>query len=206
MSNIIHYFFYAHINKVNGKVYVGETKQNPPSKRWKNGKNYKSNKYFTRSIEKYGWENFEHIILEECDCTAQEMKEIEQYWIEHYDSRNPSKGYNIAPGGYDGLPPLALKKAKEWKLLHPEMLIQNVSAMHKWQQKHSCEIRAMRQSNIKKATTARKRPVECVETGIIYESASDAARKINGVSQSKICQVCNGKRNICGGFHWRYAK
>ena len=131
MSNKVHYFFYVHINKINGKVYVGETKQNPPSKRWKNGKNYKSNKHFTRSIEKFGWDNFEHIILEECDCTTQEMKEKEQYWIEYYDSRNPLKGYNIAPGGYSGLSPLALEKAKEWMLLHPEISMQRVSAMHK---------------------------------------------------------------------------
>ena len=48
----------------------------------------------------------------------------------------------------------------------------------------------IRQENISKATNARKRKVQCIETGIIYESASDAARKNPNTTQSKICMVC----------------
>lgn len=55
----------------------------------------------------------------------------------------------------------------------------------------------------------KRKMVECVETGIIYESLSDAARK-NGVSQNAI-GVCvrniplkNGARRVCLGKHWRY--
>ena len=59
----------------------------------------------------------------------------------------------------------------------------------------------MRRENQKKMVEARKKAVKCVETGIIYESASEAARQVPKASQSKICMVCRGQRNTCGGFH-----
>lgn len=199
-----HYYIYAHFNIFNGKVYVGETKQSPPSRRWKNGKAYKTSTYFNNAIKKYGWNSFIHIILEECDCDNQELKNKENFWINVFDSRNPKCGYNINKGGYENLSPLAKEKAEEWKRNHPEVMIERANAMHKWQREHPEEMLRLRQINSQKATNARKRAVICIETGEIFESASDAARNINGTSQSKINMVCNGKRNTCGGYHWRY--
>lgn len=45
----------------NDKVYIGITKRKP-SVRWNNGKGYQHNEYFSRAIEKYGWESFKHDI------------------------------------------------------------------------------------------------------------------------------------------------
>lgn len=47
--------------------------------------------------------------------------------------------------------------------------------------------------------------VLCVETGIIYPTAAEAARQI-GVSASLIQKVCSGKtkNKTAGGFHWQY--
>ena len=82
-EEIHYYFIYMHINKINNKKYVGITYQNPPEKRWKNGKAYlkTSNPYFYNSIQKYGWESFEHIILEEGYFTVKEVSEKEDYYI-----------------------------------------------------------------------------------------------------------------------------
>ena len=49
------------------------------------------------------------------------------------------------------------------------------------------------------------KPVECIETGVIYPSISEAARQLH-LSDSKISLVCRGKRNKTGGYHWRYVK
>ena len=76
--------------------------------------------------------------------------------------------------------------------------------MLKWQKEHPEEALRMRQANAKKASEARKRKVQCIETGEIFESASEAARKVPKTTQSKICMVCRGQRNTCGGYHWRY--
>lgn len=45
------------------------------------------------------------------------------------------------------------------------------------------------------------KPLRCVETRVIYESANEAGRQ-TGLSPSHINSCRNGKRKTCGGFHW----
>ena len=89
-------YVYVHINKINKKAYVGQTIQ-APEKRWANGKGYIESTYFYNAIQKYGWNNFEHIILEEGLFTLEELNNKEKYWISFYDSLN--NGYNLREGG-----------------------------------------------------------------------------------------------------------
>lgn len=83
----------------NGKVYIGITGRKV-KKRWENGNGYRNNKYFTRAIKKYGWENFNHEILFE-GLTKKQAGEMEQHLIEKYDCIMP-KGYNKSKGGEYG--------------------------------------------------------------------------------------------------------
>lgn len=46
--------------------------------------------------------------------------------------------------------------------------------------------------------------VVCVETGIVYPSTREAERQ-TGANHSGITKCCKGIRQICGGYHWRYA-
>ena len=91
---------YVHISPSN-KKYVGITSLNPPSKRWANGKGYRKNKYFTRAIEKYGWNNIEHIIYME-NLSEKEAKDLEIKLIAEYKSNQNEYGYNLTAGG-DGI-------------------------------------------------------------------------------------------------------
>ena len=91
------YTVYMHINKKNGKKYIGITKQNP-QKRWKsNGIGY-CGQLFYNAIEKYGWDNFEHIILFE-NKTQEEAEKLEVELIKSYKSTNKKHGYNRENGG-----------------------------------------------------------------------------------------------------------
>ena len=56
------FMVYMHINKQNGKRYIGITSQDPVM-RWANGKGYYRNKHFSDAINRYGWDGFEHVIL-----------------------------------------------------------------------------------------------------------------------------------------------
>ena len=56
------YCVYIHINKINGKMYIGQTCQKP-EKRWNSGKGYKDDVYFSTAIQKYSWDNFEHEVI-----------------------------------------------------------------------------------------------------------------------------------------------
>ena len=76
----MNYTIYMHKNIINGKVYIGQTIQENLEDRWKNGKGYKPCTYFYRAIEKYGWDNFAHIILEQGDASFEEINEREKYY------------------------------------------------------------------------------------------------------------------------------
>lgn len=90
------YCVYCHISP-DGKRYIGVTCRNP-IKRWNYGKGYVGNSYFTRAIEKYGWDSFQHIIL--CEgLTRQGASDLEKKFIEYYQTTDRSKGYNIELGG-----------------------------------------------------------------------------------------------------------
>lgn len=88
---------YIHISP-SGKRYIGITSMKPIKRRWANGKGYGHNKYFARSIEKYGWENFDHRIFAE-NLSEKEAKELEISLIAKYRTNNRDFGYNITIGG-----------------------------------------------------------------------------------------------------------
>ena len=92
------YTIYMHRNKINGKIYIGLTCQKP-SYRWKrNGKGYETCEIMWKAIQKYGWNNFEHIILKS-NLTLEEANFYEEYYIKKFNSTNKQFGYNIRKGG-----------------------------------------------------------------------------------------------------------
>lgn len=95
------WLIYKHTNKINGKVYIGQTcKKNPRYRFGIEGSGYtKANpdSHFSRAIKKYGWSNFETTILEKNIPTLEKANEREVYWISYYDSVNC--GYNSNYGG-----------------------------------------------------------------------------------------------------------
>lgn len=86
-----------HRNKTNQKVYIGQTAQ-LPNKRWKNGNGYKRHQYFYNAIQKYGWDGFDHLILETVENQSQ-ANERECFYIQQYKANDPNYGYNILSGG-----------------------------------------------------------------------------------------------------------
>jgi hypothetical protein len=54
--------------------------------------------HFPNAIRKYGKEAFAHEILEKCS-TLELANRAEIRWIEHYKTRNPLFGFNLARGG-----------------------------------------------------------------------------------------------------------
>lgn len=101
---------YCHINKINGKRYVGIT-SNPVTVRWNNGNGYKHNVHFTNAIKKYGWDNFDHIIIA-TNVSEAEAKQLEKKYIAEYQSNNHLFGYNNSLGGE---PMTGVKHSEETK-------------------------------------------------------------------------------------------
>ena len=81
----------------NKKVYIGITSYGA-KERWHNGYGYRKQQMMWRAIQKYGWENIEHIVLFS-DLTEAEAKEKEIELIRLYRSNERKYGYNIRQGG-----------------------------------------------------------------------------------------------------------
>lgn len=94
-----------------GKVYIGITGRKPEI-RWSNGHGYVGNDYFTKAIQKYGWNSFMHEILA-TGLSKEEAERMEIDLIAQYDSTNESKGYNISFGGSAPSTGLHWKKPEE---------------------------------------------------------------------------------------------
>ena len=91
------YTIYMHKNKINGKIYIGQTSQEP-KKRWDNGRGYIDCSRFYNAILKYGWNNFEHIILYQ-NLSQKQANILEEQLIKQYNTQNDKYGYNIKAGG-----------------------------------------------------------------------------------------------------------
>ena len=90
---------YRHITP-SGKSYIGITSKKP-RKRWLNGKGYNPKLPFGKAIEKYGWENIKHEILD-TNIDEFEAKCLEEYYIFSYRTYvgfSDCNGYNCTLGG-----------------------------------------------------------------------------------------------------------
>lgn len=56
---------------------------------------------------------------------------------------------------------------------------------------------------IEKMTAVLRKPIVCVETGVVYNSVAEASLSL-GLDNSNISACALGKRHTCGGFHWRW--
>lgn len=54
-----------------------------------------------------------------------------------------------------------------------------------------------------RSATNRSKPVMCLETGVVYPSANEAARQL-GFAQTHISSACNGKYKQMYGYTWEY--
>jgi hypothetical protein len=85
---------YKITNKINNKIYIGKDTTNNPNY-------YGSGILITKSIKKYGVENFTKEVIDNCESN-EILCEREKYWISFFDSCNLKVGYNITKGGDGG--------------------------------------------------------------------------------------------------------
>ena len=88
---------YKITNLKNNKVYVGSSidiSSREYKHFWMLKKGIHDNTHLQKSYKKYGKDNFEFIILE--NCPESEIIERENFYIKKYNSNNSSHGYNLA--------------------------------------------------------------------------------------------------------------
>lgn len=182
------YYIYIHKNKINGKVYIGQTKRRPEERWGQNGNGYKTQMFY-KAIQKYGWDNFEHIILEEVS-SQEEANSQEEYFIKLFDSTNPDKGYNLYSGGNVVAQSEVSRKKRSIALAGENNPMYNKHHTQETKQK-------MRDFMVSEGNPNLK-PVICLNTQEIFPGSSFAAKKYNIANKGDIGQCCTGKRRTCG--------
>lgn len=218
------YTVYMHISP-SGKRYIGITCKKKPEYRWNDGKGYKGNEHFYRAIKKYGWDNFQHIIIAK-GLSEDEAKWLEIELIREWDTTNRSKGYNITKGGEGtkGWVPSdetrrKISEANKGKnnywygKHHSEETKKKMSKASKGKskseehkkklseankgQKHTQE----RRKKIREACSGKNNPnsksVICLTTNAIFYTSKEGAEYYN-CTRSHIISCCKGNRKSCG--------
>ena len=209
MPNENNYVVYMHINKINGKKYIGITRQTP-TRRWRNGDGYIRNPYFSRAIKKYGWDAFEHRILFRA-CSKEVAEAIEQDLIKGCHTQDHNKGYNIESGG-SATPKVSEETRKRQSAMH-----KGVPSAFKGHHHTEEAKRKMSEAHKGKCFTAPRygadNPFSKVIEGINKKTGevvrivgiSEAGRRI-GTQGSNISFCLSHPTRTAGGFYWREVK
>jgi len=209
------------------KKYIGQSVN--INDRWSKHKNElrqnsHDNDYLQKAWNKYGEDNFKFYILEECNKSELDNREV--YYINLYQTLDYKNGYNLKEGGQDGIiseygnhkRKQSLKKTyentdlkerrkqdalKQWSdpTIKAKILGENNGM---YGRTHTMEARK-RISKARKGTVSPKRdkrPVICIELNKIYSCAAEAMRELN--PSSSILEVCKGHRKTAGGYHWKF--
>lgn len=227
-SSIGDFKVYIHINKVNNKKYVGITKQNIKYRWRSNGSGYFRSPHFYKAILKYGWDNFEHIVLHD-NIDENTAKQLEQYYIKYYKTKDKRYGYNMTDGG-DGTFGIIVseetrkklsiagkgkKRSVETRLKQriarlgkkptPETLIK-LSESHKGN-KLSSYAKQIALQTLKINSEKRKKKIYGTnENGerIEFNSILDASNVLNCPSMNKNFKQIVKQGRIVGGYKWNY--
>lgn len=174
-------FIYKIENKINGKVYIGQTVQSDPLRRWHGHlsglrRNLHDNAFLQNAWNKYGEDNFSFVVVAECD--GDDIDQIEVHMIAQYRERKAC--YNLEGGGgnHKTLHETTRKKIGEaTKLYWQNGAYENGHGLLK--------------------------PVICIDTGTVYASSAQAARELD-LPYCNISQVCLGKNKSVQGNDGHY--
>lgn len=213
------YTVYMHVNKTNGKKYIGITCQSKPQRRWSNGEGYKQQRRFYNAIKSYGFDGFDHIILEH-DLTKEEAEEKEQYYIRKYKSNNLEYGYNIENGGH-------VNKYTDEQRKHMSIVHTGRVASEESKKKMSIVMRGKSTEWLigRKTSEETKAKMSAKHTGVqnararkVYQydlqgnfvaeyEYMDLIKDVLGIkSTSRISRCCLGQRKKAHNFMWSYEK
>lgn len=134
------YYIYKITNKLNNKVYIGQTVD--PHRRWKEHRNANRSKkaYIHKIIQETGAEHFSFELIEE---TTNPL-EREEFWIAYYKSNE--NGYNISIGRDGGQPAQLLKIITEYDNIASDLLYTKLT-YNELHEKYGLSARVIRQFN-----------------------------------------------------------
>lgn len=205
---------YKITNKINNKIYIGETTRNL-NVRWNehkhealsNGHGY--NYHIHNAMRKYGIDNFNIEIID--NCPDEERFKLETKYIKEYNSTNPDIGYNTVVEG-EGSTLIATETILEaWKEGLTIKETAELLGIHKSTVSHRLHACNISEDEIKNrfSQSVKDRCSYIVEQYDLsgnfvreWGSASECGR--NGYSQTMISNVCRQEQITAHGYIWKY--
>ena len=206
---------YRILNKTNGKVYIGQSKN--LQRRMTDYTSCSSHsKQLNEDIKKFGLDNFSFTLIEK--CTEEELDKKETEYILKYKSN--VYGYNKNKRGKTGPKPEGFgEKIRLTVANRPPKSKETLEKMSKmfsgennpfYGKKHSKEtIERVKQTKKKNGVDFRgernpsAKPIVCINTGEYFSYSTLAANKYN-LDLSTIIKCCKGKRNKTKGMSFKY--
>ena len=208
-------YIYKIRNKIDNKIYVGQTIQDVEA-RWKDHLKKGSNcRYLKSAINKYGLDNFEFKLV--CITFDNQLDDMEIKYIEQYNSLVPN-GYNLRLGGNSGRHNAETKQKISESLknryknglicLNKHRLGKPLSEITKKKISESLKGQHRSQETINKWIISRRKN-KIIQFDMegnrlnSFNSCKEAAEYI-GTSKSSICNCCNGKIKTAKGYILKY--
>lgn len=199
-NDVREYSIYGLHNSVNGKMYIGQTKQNYETRFKQHLQKNSECPLLRKAIEKHGDKAF-HAELLDIAYDRATANEKEKMWIYLLKTYKGEHGYNLSMGGVIGdFNKATLKKMSESKKGNKNSF---------YGRKHTKEAK-MKMSRWKKRNYQREnhpgaKKVRCVETGKTYNCVLDASED-TGANKKHIGSVASGRygRKTAGGFTWEW--
>lgn len=189
MNDSREYMVYM-LKLVDGRVYIGMTSQRIASRCRKDG--YRGCPSMKEAIDKYGWDSFERSVLLS-GLSRKEAEEKERFYIDQYDSTNPSKGFNIALAG-------------NIKGRHSTITRQKMSDVQKGREFSEDHLNKLRKP--KKGGSLRRKIRQYLPDGTFvreHQTIYDAIESVKGREEC-ISRCCNGKQQLHRGYRWSYSE
>lgn len=183
------YRVYVHVNKINGKIYIGQTCNSLYVRSGHgSGIGYKHCAHFYNAIKKYGWDNFEHIIL--VDNISLDMANIvEEELISKYNSMDRNIGYNMKSGGNNKIMRQEVIDRIAEKNRHPSEETRRKMSIASKKRVMTSELKEkIRQSNIgKKRSEEFRQKMREVKQDISEETRRKISEAGKGRKPSELC-------------------
>lgn len=217
------------------KSYVGQTWNERDRKRQhaRDAANNRDKCAIHCAMRVYGFENFKYRILHCNIQTQEELNRLEQFEIVNQNTLKPY-GYNLTTGGSNGMASEELRqKLRDGRPRKPVICLETKVAYDSPQDAGEvlgidfrditrCARGALKMiagfhwryynKDVPLVITPKMlepsglyRPVYCVETQKIYNTATEAAKDVNG-NASSISNTCKNWHETSSDLHWRYYK
>lgn len=194
---------YVHICP-NGKKYVGQTSQKPEN-RWRDGRGYEESPFFFKAIKKYGWDNIEHIILND-NLTKERAIYLEKTYIQIFRTQDSRFGYNLTPGGEVLMgkdnPNYGHHWSDELRAQQSERR-KGKKASEETKKKMSLQRKGSNNSQAKKVNQYDENG-RFIKTWECQNDAAEFVRQDNKRDGSEIFYCCRTRKGSYLGFFWRY--